>query len=76
MLIGLRDYAKLHGKSYESIYQKYVRNYFQTARKVGGQVLLDDSEPLPVYRIGSGEVFDNPNYVRLCETRKRGGENG
>ena len=70
MLISLREYAELHGKKPTSVYLKYSRGYFKTARKYGGQVLIDDGEPLVVYRVQKGERFVNPNYVIVREHRR------
>lgn len=73
-LTTIKGYAEKYGKKPESIYQKYSRGYFSSAKKFGNQIIMDDAEPLPVYRARPGEEFPNPNIVRMKETRRKRGE--
>lgn len=56
-LIQLKDYAKKHGKARETVFQKYQRGGFQTARKIGRDIWIDEDEPYIDGRIKSGKFI-------------------
>lgn len=45
MLISLAEYAKRHGKDPASVRQKVLRGGFETARKIGRNWVIEESEP-------------------------------
>lgn len=47
MLITLDEYAEKTNQSRGSIYYKYRLKLFETAKKFGRVILVDDQEPLP-----------------------------
>lgn len=54
MLISLAEYAERHGKCQESARKMAQRGGFQTARKIGRNWVIEDSEPWPDRRVKSG----------------------
>ena len=55
MLIALSEYAARHGKAPRSARQMAQSGGFQSARKIGRDWLIDDSEPWPDRRVKSGK---------------------
>lgn len=55
MLISLSEYAEKHGKCQESARKMAQRGGFQTARKIGRNWVIEDSEPWPDRRVKSGK---------------------
>ena len=47
MLISLVEYAKIHGRDPATARQMALRGGFQTARKIGMNWVIEDSEPYP-----------------------------
>ena len=47
MLISLVEYAKIHGRDPATARQMALRGGFQTARKIGRNWVIEDSEPYP-----------------------------
>lgn len=58
MLISLVEYAKAHGRDPATARQMAGRGSFQTARKIGRNWVIEDSEPWPDRRIKSGKYVD------------------
>jgi len=54
MLISLVEYAKLHGRAESTARQMARTGGFQTAKKVGRNWVIEDSEEWPDRRITSG----------------------
>ena len=50
MLISLVDYAERHGRNPATCRQMAGRGGFKTARKIGRNWVIDDSEPYPDHR--------------------------
>lgn len=50
MLISLVEYAKIHGRDPATVRQMALRGGFQTARKIGRNWVIEDSEPYPDHR--------------------------
>lgn len=50
MLISLAEYAQEHGRDPATVRQMALRGGFQTARKIGRNWVIDDSEPYPDHR--------------------------
>lgn len=50
MLISLVEYAKIHGRDPSTARQMALRGGFQTARKIGRNWVIEDSEPYPDHR--------------------------
>ena len=57
MLISLAEYAERHGKCQESARKMAQRGGFQTARKIGRNWVIEDSEPWPDRRVKTGEYI-------------------
>lgn len=57
MLISLAEYAERHGKCQESARKMAQRGGFETARKIGRNWVIEDSEPWPDRRVKSGEYI-------------------
>ena len=54
MLISLVEYAERHGKNPANARQMAARGSFQTARKIGRNWVIEDTEPWPDRRVKSG----------------------
>ena len=54
MLISLVEYAERNGKAPANARQMAARGSFQTARKIGRNWVIEDSEPWPDRRVKSG----------------------
>lgn len=50
MLISLAEYAHKHGRDPDTVRQMALRGGFQTARKIGRNWVIDDSEIYPDHR--------------------------
>lgn len=48
--ISLVEYAKKHGRTHATVYQKYQTGGFVTAKKVGRTVVIDEDEPYTMQR--------------------------
>ena len=48
--ISLVEYAKKHGRTHATVYQKYQSGGFVTAKKVGRTVVIDEDEPYAMQR--------------------------
>ena len=57
MLISLVEYAERHGKNPANARQMAARGSFQTARKIGRNWVIEDSEPWPDRRVKTGEYI-------------------
>lgn len=55
MLISLVEYAVNHGKDPANARQMAARGSFKTARKIGRNWVIEDSEPWPDNRLKSGK---------------------
>lgn len=55
MLISIKDYASMHGRDPATVRQKALRGGFRTAKKIGRDWLIDDSEPYEDIRIKNGK---------------------
>ena len=66
MLISLAEYAEKHGKCQESARKMAQRGGFQTARKIGRNWVIEDSEPWPDRRVKTGE------YIGWYEKYRKG----
>lgn len=55
MLISLAEYAALQNKAESSARRMALRGGFETARKIGRNWVIDDSEPWPDRRIKTGK---------------------
>lgn len=62
MLISLVEYAQKNGKSRSAAFRMAQRGSFQTARKIGRNWVIEESEPYPDNRVKSGK------YVGLKRT--------
>ena len=50
MLISLAEYAEIHGRDPATVRQMALRGGFQTARKIGRNWVIEDSEEYPDHR--------------------------
>ena len=66
MLISLAEYAERHGKCQESARKMAQRGGFETARKIGRNWVIEDSEPWPDRRVKTGE------YIGWYEKYRKG----
>lgn len=66
MLISLVEYAERNGKCQESARKMAQRGGFETARKIGRNWVIEDSEPWPDRRVKTGE------YVGWYEKYRKG----
>lgn len=57
MLINLVEYAERHGKNPANARQMAARGSFQTARKIGRNWVIEDTEPWPDRRVKTGEYI-------------------
>lgn len=57
MLISLVEYAERHGKNPANARQMAARGSFQTARKIGRNWVVEDTEPWPDRRVKTGEYI-------------------
>ena len=57
MLISLVEYAQKHGKDQATARQMALRGGFETARKIGRNWVIDDSEPWPDRRVKTGRYI-------------------
>ena len=57
MLISLVEYAERHGKNPANARQMAARGSFQTARKIGRDWVIEDTEPWPDRRVKTGEYI-------------------
>lgn len=64
MLITLKEYAGRHGRTPATARQMALRGGFTTARKIGRDWMIDESEPWPDRRVKSGQ------YVGWRDRRK------
>ena len=55
MLVSLREYAEAHGRDPATDRQMALRGGFETARKIGRNWVIEDTEPWPDRRIKSGK---------------------
>lgn len=58
MLISLAEYAAQHGKAQISARKLAQRGRFETAKKIGRNWVIDDTEPWPDRRVKSGKYRD------------------
>lgn len=54
MLISLVEYARRHGKDPATARQMALRSGFETARKIGRNWVIEDTEPWPDRRVKTG----------------------
>ena len=54
-LISLAEYAKKHGRDPATCRQMALRGGFQTARKIGRNWVIEDSEEYPDHRKRGGK---------------------
>lgn len=66
MLISLVEYAERHGKNPANARQMAARGSFQTARKIGRNWVIEDTEPWPDRRVKTGE------YIGWYEKYRKG----
>ena len=57
MLISLVEYAERHGKNPANARQMAARGSFKTARKLGRNWVIEDTEPWPDRRVKTGEYI-------------------
>lgn len=55
MLVSLREYAEAHDRDPATARQMALRGGFETARKIGRNWAIEDTEPWPDRRIKSGK---------------------
>ena len=55
MLISLPEYAARHGKDPSSARRMALRGSFETARKIGRNWVIEDTEPWPDHRVKTGK---------------------
>ena len=55
MLVSLREYAEAHDRDPAAARQMALRGGFTTARKIGRNWVIEDTEPWPDRRIKSGK---------------------
>lgn len=67
MLIGLPEYAKIHGRDPSTVRQMALRGGFKTAKKIGRDWLIDNEEPYPDHRSGQDRSKKYPNYKKKAE---------
>lgn len=58
MLISLAEYAEIHGRDPATVRQMALRGGFQTARKIGRNWVIEDSEEYPDHRKRGGKNAD------------------
>ena len=56
MLISLAEYAEIHGRDPATVRQMALRGGFQTARKIGRNWVIEDSEEYPDHRKRGGRT--------------------
>ena len=66
MLISLVEYAERNGKAPANARQMAARGSFQTARKIGRNWVIEDTEPWPDRRVKTGE------YIGWYEKYRKG----
>ena len=66
MLISLPEYAVRHGKDPSSARQMALRGSFETARKIGRNWVIEDTEPWPDRRVKTGK-YKNWRKPRSAE---------
>ena len=66
MLISRVEYAERHGKNPANARQMAARGSFQTARKIGRNWVIEDTEPWPDRRVKTGE------YIGWYEKYRKG----
>ena len=66
MLISLVEYAERHGKNPANARQMAARGSFQTARKIGRNWVIEDTEPWPDRRVKTGK------YIGWYEKYRKG----
>ena len=54
MLIPLAEYAKLHKKSQSAARRMALRGGFETAKKMGRDWMIEESEAWPDHRVKTG----------------------
>lgn len=54
MLISLAEYAEKNGRKHSSARCMAIRGSFKTARKIGRNWVIEESEPWPDHRYKSG----------------------
>lgn len=64
-MIPLKEYAERLGKNPQVVYQKAARGTFRTAKKIGRQWFIEETEPYNDSRVTSGK------YVGLRRPPRR-----
>lgn len=57
MLISVAEYAARNGRAPRSVRQMAQTGGFQTAKKIGRDWLIDETEPYPDRRVKSGKYI-------------------
>ena len=60
MLISLTEYANANGRNPATARQMALRGGFETARKIGRNWVIEDTEPWPDRRIQTGKYRKQP----------------
>lgn len=60
MLISLAEYAKANGRDPATARQMALRGGFETARKIGRNWVIENTEPWPDRRIKTGKYRKQP----------------
>ena len=55
MLISLSEYAAKNGKTDSAARRMALRGSFETARKIGRNWVIEDTEPWPDHRVKTGK---------------------
>lgn len=55
MPISLTEYAKANGRNPATARQMALRGSFETARKIGRNWVIEDTEPWPDHRVKTGK---------------------
>ena len=75
-LISLKEYADRMGMKRDAVYGKYRRGRFQTAQKIGRDVMIDEDEPCPDARIKSGVYRDWRKNIETGKARREAAKAG
>lgn len=67
MLISLTEYAAKNGKSESAARRMALRGSFQTARKIGRNWVIEDTEIWPDHRIRSGKYMKKQEEKAMIE---------
>lgn len=65
MLIPIKQYAEMHGRTPATVRQKCIRGTFTTAQKIGRDWLIDDQEPYTDARERSAQNCADPKSIFL-----------